>query len=433
MTARKKKNEIKDEDIGFEFEDGTNPEMGEVLEINMESEDEDIETEESREETDTDIDTESSDTEKKSEDADTDDESDDEEDSENDDTETDVEITVTAEEDESEEEPTDTEPTEQAEESDTDETVTEDKESDDESETDAESDESADTENSPDSNNNESDDNISEDKNADAEACADDKGADPDAESEPTDTDENADKEIESEKADETATDESDGKKKSKLDIKVFKDKTVAILTVFGKKAVSVTKKVTSKAKSKIKTKITETKQKRKESKLDDDGNPKPKEKFGVKWHRYWFGDDTHKVKPSSFKGVLGRFYLKSFCGYVDLYSRMYDKDIDEIRQDIELVKKSKLPKEAVKLKGFKRTWDIDMDLPIRYFDLAKDDGFTASSYFNYAKNNVLNDSMYMDSEEQAKTPTNKRMLIAVVGILCFGVIIVYMYAMGMI
>lgn len=97
------------------------------------------------------------------------------------------------------------------------------------------------------------------------------------------------------------------------------------------------------------------------------------------------------------------------------------------------MVKKSKLPKEAVKLKGFKKTWDIDMDLPIRYFDLTKDDGFTASSYYNYARNNILNDSMYMDGEEQAKTPTNKRMLVAVVGVLCFGIIIVYMYALGMI
>lgn len=97
------------------------------------------------------------------------------------------------------------------------------------------------------------------------------------------------------------------------------------------------------------------------------------------------------------------------------------------------MVKKSKLPKEAVKLKGFKKTWDIDMDLPIRYFDLAKDDGFTASSYYNYARNNIINDSMYMDNEEQAKSPTNKRVIIAVVGIICFAMIVVYMYALGMI
>ena len=417
MTARKKKTEIKDEDVGFEFEEGSETDIGEVLDIDIESEDEDIEEE------DDENDTNPNEKDTVHEIADESDMAETEE-TESEDKE---EVTVTVSVDESEkdavtndiETKTDTEP--------------------------KESDEDPDTDTDTDNISNNSNLNDTEDINADdkADAVADEGAQDdePDADMEDADveSDEEKDKEDagtdtdKDTKAEDTDIKNDAEKSKTKIDIKALKNKTIAIITVFGKKTVSITKKVASKTKTKIKTKVADRKQKRKENKLDDDGNPKPKEKFSVKWHRYWFGDDTHKVKPSSFKGVLGRFYLKTFCGYVDLYSRMYDKDIDEIRQDIELVKRSKLPKEAVKLKGFKRTWDIDIDLPIRYFDLTKDDGFTASSYFNYAKNNILNDSMYMDGEEQAKTPTNKRLLIAVVGVLCFGMIIVYMYAMGMI
>lgn len=425
MTARKKKNEIKDEDVGFEFEEGSETDIGEVLDIDIESEDEDIEEDEN--------DTNPNDEESVHEITDESDMAETEE-TESEDEE---EVTVTVSVDESDND-TDTKNIETETKNDT-----EPKESDEDPDTDTDTD----TDNmSNDSNLNDTED-INADDKADAvtdggaqddESDADMEDADADADAE---SDENKDKDKEDAgtdtdkktKAKDTDTKNDAEKSKTKIDIKALKDKTIAIITVFGKKTVSITKKVASKTKAKIKTKVADKKQKRKENKLDDDGNPKPKEKFGVKWHRYWFGDDTHKVKPSSFKGVLGRFYLKTFCGYVDLYSRMYDKDIDEIRQDIELVKRSKLPKEAVKLKGFKRTWDIDIDLPIRYFDLTKDDGFTASSYFNYAKNNILNDSMYMDGEEQAKTPTNKRLIIAVVGVLCFGMIIVYMYAMGMI
>ena len=429
MTARKKKNEIKDEDVGFEFEEGSETDIGEVLDIDIESEDEDIEEDEN--------DTNPNDEESVHEITDESDMAETEEtESENEE-----EVTVTVSVDESDND-TDTKDIETETKNDT-----ESKESDEDPDTDTDTDTDTNTNNiSNDSNLNDTKDINADDK---ADAVTDEGAQDDESDADMEDTDADADADAESDddkdkgdagtvadektKAEDTDTKNDAEKSKTKIDIKALKDKTIAIITVFGKKTVSITKKVASKTKAKIKTKVADKKQKRKENKLDDDGNPKPKEKFGVKWHRYWFGDDTHKVKPSSFKGVLGRFYLKTFCGYVDLYSRMYDKDIDEIRQDIELVKRSKLPKEAVRLKGFKRTWDIDIDLPIRYFDLTKDDGFTASSYFNYAKNNILSDSMYMDGEEQAKTPTNKRMLIAVVGVLCFGMIIVYMYAMGMI
>lgn len=149
---------------------------------------------------------------------------------------------------------------------------------------------------------------------------------------------------------------------------------------------------------------------------------PKEKVPLKKKWHEWWFGTDEHPVKPFSFKGKLTRWFLKTFCGYVDYITTMYDKPLDEIRCDVELVKKSKVPREAVHVTNMKRTYHLDLDLPIRYFDVTRDYGFTASSAYNYAKDNSITDAMAIDIDND-KPPMDTGKILLIVA-LVFGAVL---------
>ena len=156
--------------------------------------------------------------------------------------------------------------------------------------------------------------------------------------------------------------------------------------------------------------------------KKKEDSPPKEKVPLKKKWHEWWFGTDEHPVKPFSFKGKLTRWFLKTFCGYVDYITTIYDKPLDEIRCDVELVKKSKVPREAVHVTNMKRTYHLDLDLPIRYFDVTRDYGFTASSAYNYAKDNSITDAMAIDIDND-KPPMDTGKILLIVA-LVFGAVL---------
>lgn len=156
--------------------------------------------------------------------------------------------------------------------------------------------------------------------------------------------------------------------------------------------------------------------------KKKEDSPPKEKVPLKRKWHEWWFGTDEHPVKPFSFKGKLTRWFLKTFCGYVDYITTMYDKPLDEIRCDVELVKKSKVPREAVHVTNMKRTYHLDLDLPIRYFDVTRDYGFTASSAYNYARDNSITDAMAIDIDND-KPPMDTGKILLIVA-LVFGAVL---------
>lgn len=156
--------------------------------------------------------------------------------------------------------------------------------------------------------------------------------------------------------------------------------------------------------------------------KKKENSTPKEKVPLKKKWHEWWFGTEEHPVKPFSFKGKVTRWFLKTFCGYVDYITTMYDKPLDEIRCDIELVKKSKVPREAVHVTNMKRTYHLDLDLPIRYFDVTRDFGFTASSAYNYAKDNSITDAMAIDIDND-KPPMETGKILLIVA-LVFGAVL---------
>ena len=185
------------------------------------------------------------------------------------------------------------------------------------------------------------------------------------------------------------------------------------------KKIVGIFKKGMSQTKTKLKSKMDS----RKSKKLN--AEPKPKKKMGQKWHEFWFGTEEKPVKQDTFKGAIGRWYRRTFCGWVNLVTTMYDKPIDELRCDIELIPRSKIPKEATKVANRKRMYHMDVDLPIRYFDLDKDYGFTASSAYNYARDNSIDEAMTVNIDE--RQPTDSRKILLIVGIAIAVIIVIYM------
>lgn len=149
-----------------------------------------------------------------------------------------------------------------------------------------------------------------------------------------------------------------------------------------------------------------------------------PKEPFGKKikrfWHEWWYGTKEKPRHPYSWRSRLVRWFLLTFRGYVKYITTMYDTKIDEIRYDLDIIKKKDLPKEAVHVTKQKKTYHLDMDLPIRGFDATKDYGFTASSAFNYMKNNAMSDAMVYDTDSfKPEIDKSKLLLYCAIG---FGI-----------
>lgn len=131
---------------------------------------------------------------------------------------------------------------------------------------------------------------------------------------------------------------------------------------------------------------------------------PKSDKTLKTKWTEWWVGTEDKPAPPFSNRMKLVRWFNKNFRGYVDYITTMYDKPIDEIRYDMVCIPKSKVPREAVHVTNMKKTWHLDMDLPIRGFDLTKDNGFTASSAYNYMKSHAIDDAMMVEQERMGKS-----------------------------
>ena len=168
------------------------------------------------------------------------------------------------------------------------------------------------------------------------------------------------------------------------------------------------------------------------ESNLGQTEEPKPKVTLKERWHVFIHGTEEKPRHPFSLVAKIYRWYLKTFRGYVDYITTMYDKNIDEIRCDKDLVKYKDIPREAVHVTGQKKTYHLDMDLPKRGFDVTKDFGFTASSAFNYMKNNAMNDAMVHDQDSyRPDIDKNKLLVICAVAFgifLAFYFVVVPMY-----
>lgn len=175
-----------------------------------------------------------------------------------------------------------------------------------------------------------------------------------------------------------------------------------------------------------------EVSEEQKESNLGQTKKSKPKITLKEKWHRFIVGTEENPRHPFTFVAKCHRWYLKRFRGYVDFITTMYDVTIDEIRYDKDLVHRSKIPREAVHVSGQKQTFHLDLDLPKRGFDVRKDRGFTASSAYNYMRNNAMNDAMVHDQDTyRPEVDKNKVMVICAIAFgafLAFYFVIMPMY-----
>lgn len=153
----------------------------------------------------------------------------------------------------------------------------------------------------------------------------------------------------------------------------------------------------------------------------------KPKRTLKERWHIFIHGTEDHPRYPFSLVARIYRWYLKKFRGYVDYITTMYDTNYDEIRYDKDLVPRSKVSRDAVHVTGQKKTYHLDLDLMKRGFDVRRDHGFTASSAFNYMKNNAMNDAMVYDQDSFSKTEIDKNKLLLICSII-FGAFLAFYF-----
>lgn len=153
----------------------------------------------------------------------------------------------------------------------------------------------------------------------------------------------------------------------------------------------------------------------------------KPKRTLKERWHIFIHGTEDHPRYPFSLVARIYRWYLKKFRGYVDYITTMYDTNYDEIRYDKDLVPRSKVSRDAVHVTGQKKTYHLDLDLIKRGFDVRRDHGFTASSAFNYMKNNAMNDAMVYDQDSFSKTEIDKNKLLLICSII-FGAFLAFYF-----
>lgn len=137
-------------------------------------------------------------------------------------------------------------------------------------------------------------------------------------------------------------------------------------------------------------------------------------------WHKFWYGTKDKPHHPFCWRSIIVRWFLKTFMGYVDYITTSYDPDIDEIRFDKVIIKRRDLPRESVHVTKMKKTYHMDLDLPKRGFDARLDNGFTASSAFNYMKNNAMSDAMVHDTDTY-KPEIDKNKVFLICGI-AFGI-----------
>lgn len=153
----------------------------------------------------------------------------------------------------------------------------------------------------------------------------------------------------------------------------------------------------------------------------------KPKRTLKERWHIFIHGTEDHPRHPFSLVARIYRWYLKKFRGYVDYITTMYDTNYDEIRYDKDLVPRNKVSRDAVHVTGQKKTYHLDLDLMKRGFDVRRDHGFTASSAFNYMKNNAMNDAMVYDQDSFSKTEIDKNKLLLICSII-FGAFLAFYF-----
>ena len=160
------------------------------------------------------------------------------------------------------------------------------------------------------------------------------------------------------------------------------------------------------------------------ESNLGQTKEPKPKVTMKERWHTFVVGTEDKPRYPFSLVAKLHRWYLRTFRGYIDFITTEYDDEIDEVIYKKKLIKRKDLVREAVHVTKQKKTYHLDLDLPIRGFDVTKDRGFTASSAFNYMKNNAFNDAMVYD-QDSFKPPMDKNKVLVICAV-AFGVFLAF-------
>ena len=156
------------------------------------------------------------------------------------------------------------------------------------------------------------------------------------------------------------------------------------------------------------------------------------KDKSKHRWHTFLVGTEEKPRHPFTLVAKLYRWYLKKFRGYVDLITTEYDDEVDELIYKKKIVKRKSLPRECVHVTKQKNTHHLDLDLPVRGFDVTRDRGFTASSAFNYMKNNAFNDAMVYD-QDTFKEPMDKNKVLVICAVafgafLAFYLVVVPMY-----
>lgn len=135
-----------------------------------------------------------------------------------------------------------------------------------------------------------------------------------------------------------------------------------------------------------------------------------------------WFlGTEEHPVPTFGYRARLRRWWLVTFRGYVYFYTTSYDPREQEYRLDKDIWHRSKIPKEAVPVTGWKKSYHYDLDLPKRGFSTVEDYGFTAVSAWLYMKCNKFEDAMRVNLDSGTPVDMKKVLLIAAVvfGIFC--------------
>lgn len=160
------------------------------------------------------------------------------------------------------------------------------------------------------------------------------------------------------------------------------------------------------------------------ESNLGQKEEPKPKVTMKERWHTFLVGTEEKPRHPFTMVAKIYRWYLKKFRGYVDLITTEYDDEVDELIWKKKIVKRKSLPRECVHVTKQKNTYHLDIDLPVRGFDVTRDRGFTASSAFNYMKNNAFNEAMVYD-QDTFKEPMDKNKVLVICAV-AFGIFLAF-------
>lgn len=148
----------------------------------------------------------------------------------------------------------------------------------------------------------------------------------------------------------------------------------------------------------------------------------KPKKKSIYQKMVEWLhGTPEHPVPPFSWKGKLHRWYMQQYKGYVIYITTHYDRQLDEYVYVKELVPRSSVPREAVHVTNQKNTYHLDIDLPRRGFNTAKDNGFTAVDAYLWMKCSKIDEAMAIKLDSPLNIDIKKYIpLIAVAfGLFC--------------